>query len=189
MELFAERGYEAASMAEIARAGGVTPAVVYDHFASKAELAVELLERETKALLSFVAEALAKAPDDPAGQMRAGVDAFFTYVEEHHFAWRLLFRDPPSDPLVADAYRRLNEQATAGIAIFLRSGDPGALATFADPEQAAEIFAEGIKAAQNGLASWWYEHPEVPREQIVERLLDLAWTGLGRVAAGTPGRT
>lgn len=187
MELFAEHGYEAASMAEIARAGGVTPAVIYDHFASKAELAVELLERETKALLGFVAGALAEAPDDAAARMRAGVDAFFTYVEEHRFAWRLLFRDPPSNPDVANAYSRLNDQATAGIAIFLRSGDPGALASYADPEQVAEIFAEGLKAAQNGLAAWWYEHPEVPREEIVERLLDLTWIGLERVAAGDWG--
>lgn len=188
-ELLAERGYEGASMGEIARAGGVTAAVIYDHFSSKAELAIVLLTRETEALLGFVASALDEAPEaEPAALMRAGVDAFFAYVEEHRFAWRLLFRDPPSDPEVAAAYRQLNERATAGIAVFLRSGDPGVLGSYSDPEQAAEIFAEGLKAAQNGLAAWWYEHPEVPREEIVERLLDLTWVGLERVAADERGR-
>jgi AcrR family transcriptional regulator len=188
MELFAARGYEGTSMGEIARAGGVTAAVIYDHFPSKAELAIELLTRETEALLGFVARALDEAPTDPAALMRAGVDAFFAYVEEHRFAWRLLFRDPPSDPKVAAAYRQLNEQATAGIAVFLRGGDPGVLGSYSDPERAAEIFAEGLKAAQNGLAAWWYEHPEVPRKEIVERLLELAWVGLERVAGGESGR-
>jgi len=185
MELFAEHGYEGASIAEIARAGGVTPAVIYDHFPSKAQLAVDLLERQTANLLEFVGEALESAPEGEAAQLRAGVEAFFTYVEEHRFAWRMIFRDPPSDPEVAAAYRRLNGQATSAIAVFLQRGNRGALVNYEDPDQTAQIFAEALKAAQNGLASWWYEHPEVPRETIVERLLDFAWVGLERIAAGS----
>jgi AcrR family transcriptional regulator len=187
MEVFARHGYEGASMIEIAAAGGVTPAVIYDHFSSKAKLAIDLLELQTAELLRFVGSALAQAPQGAAAQMRCGVDAFFAYVEEHPFAWRMLFRDPPSDPEVAAAYRRLNGQATAAIAVFLKSGDGGTLTIYEDPEQTAEIFAEALKAAQNGLASWWYEHPEVSRGEIVERLLEFAWSGLERVAAGTAG--
>jgi AcrR family transcriptional regulator len=44
-ELFAERGYQRASIEEIARRSGVTPPVVYDHFASKRDLYRDLLER------------------------------------------------------------------------------------------------------------------------------------------------
>jgi AcrR family transcriptional regulator len=186
MELFAEQGYEGTSMAEVARAAGITPAVIYDHFPSKARLAIELLERQTASLIGFVASALEDAPEDSVAQMRAGVDAFFAYVEEHRFAWRILFRDPPSDPEVAAAYQRLDRQATAAIAVFLEGGGGRALTAFKDPSQTAEIFAEVLKAAQNGLASWWYEHPEVPREVIVERLLEFAWIGLERVAKGDP---
>ncbi len=184
MQVFAERGYEAASMGTIASEAGITPAVIYDHFGSKAELAIELLARETEALLRYVAAALDAEAHSQAERMRAGVEAFFGYVEDHRFAWRLLFRDPPADPQVAAAYRQLNERATAAIAVFLQSGDSGALSGYDDPERAAEMFAEGLKAAQNGLAAWWYEHPEVSRREVVERLLELAWTGLERVAAG-----
>ncbi|MGH2974142.1 MAG: TetR/AcrR family transcriptional regulator [Solirubrobacterales bacterium] len=187
MEVFAKQGYDGASMVQIADAGGVSPAVIYDHFSSKAKLAIELLELQTADLLRFVGGALDRAPGGTHAQMRAGVDAFFSYVEEHPFAWRMLFRDPPSDPEVAAAYRRLDGQATAAIAVFLESGDDGALATYPNPEQTAEIFAQALKAAQNGLASWWYEHPEVSREVIVERLLEFAWGGLGRAAAGATG--
>jgi AcrR family transcriptional regulator len=187
MQVFAERGYEAASMGEIARAAGITPAVIYDHFPSKARLQIELLERQTTELLGYVGTALQAAPDDPAERMRVGVDAFFGFVEEHRFAWRLLFRDPPSDPEVAAVYLQLERRATAGIAAFIETGAGDALAGYADPTQAAEIFAEALKAAQNGLAAWWYEHPEVLREEIVEHLLEFCWGGLGRIAKRSSG--
>ncbi|HTZ86385.1 MAG TPA: TetR/AcrR family transcriptional regulator [Solirubrobacteraceae bacterium] len=182
-ELLAERGYERMSIADVATAAGITPAVIYDHFDSKAQLVIELLERHTAELLREVGMAVQGVPADAAAQLRAGVEAFFAYVEEHRCAWRIMFRDPPSDPEVAAAYRRLDSQATAAIAVFLRSGDnEGALGAYGDPAKTAEMFAEALKAAQNGLAAWWYVHPDVSREEVVERLLDFAWRGLGQMS-------
>ena len=45
LEVFGERGYHGASIDEICRRSGVTPPVLYDHFASKQELYERLLER------------------------------------------------------------------------------------------------------------------------------------------------
>jgi AcrR family transcriptional regulator len=188
-ELLAARGYERMSMADVATAAGVTPAVIYDHFDSKAQLVIELLERHTAELLREVGTAVQGAPVGAATQLRAGVEAFFAYVEEHRSTWQVLFRDPPSDPEVAAAHRRLNNRATAAIAVLLRSGDnEGALDAYGSPAQVAEMFAEALKAAQNGLAFWWYDHPDVSREEIVETLFDFAWRGLGQVSL-TRGRT
>jgi AcrR family transcriptional regulator len=175
------------SMADVAVAAGITPAVIYDHFDSKAQLVIELLERYTGELLREVGTAVQQAPAGAAAQFRAGVDAFFAYVEEHRSTWRVLVRDPPSDPEVAAAHRRLNNQATAAIAVFLQSGANQGLDVYGKPAQTAEMFAEALKAAQTGLASWWYEHPDVSREEIVERLLDFAWRGLEQVSL-TRGR-
>ena len=44
-EVFAEHGYQAASMKEIARRSGVSVPVVYDHVESKQELHLRLLNR------------------------------------------------------------------------------------------------------------------------------------------------
>jgi AcrR family transcriptional regulator len=184
MQVFAARGYQEASMGQIARTAGITPAVIYDHFPSKAALQVELLERQTAELIAYVAAALEASPEEIGERLRAGVDAFFRFVEEHGFAWRMLFRDPPSDPEVAAAYRRLSREATEGITGFIEAGAGSALADYADPRQAAEMFAELVRTSQNGLAAWWYEHREVPRAVIVERLLEFCWTGLERVASG-----
>lgn len=184
MEVFAERGYQEASMAEIARMAGITPAVIYDHFSSKAELQITLLERQTEELIAFVGAAVAADFEDTAARMRAGVDAFFEFVEEHPYAWRMLFRDPPTDPAIVSTYRRIHQQATAGIAVFLRASAPGALLEDPQAERDLEMFAEMLKMAQNGLAVWWYEHRDVPRRELVERVLEFCWIGFERIAAG-----
>jgi len=184
MAVFAERGYQEASMVEIARAAGITPAVIYDHFASKAELQITLLERQTEELLNFVGTAVAEDFEDTAQRIRVGVDAFFTFVEENPYAWRMLFRDPPTDPAILSTYRRIHQQATAGIALFLRAGAPPALLGEPQADRDLEMFAEMLKMAQNGLAVWWYDHREVPRSELVDRVLEFCWIGMERFAAG-----
>jgi AcrR family transcriptional regulator len=184
MEVFAERGYQEASMAEIARAAGITPAVIYDHFSSKAELQISLLEGQTEELLIFVGSAIAGEFDDTATRIRAGVDAFFAFVEQHPYAWRMLFRDPPSDPAIVSTYRRIHERATAGIAIFLRASAPEGLLQSPEAERDLEMFAEMLKMAQNGLAVWWYEHRDVRREELVDRVLEFCWLGFERITEG-----
>ena len=184
MEVFADRGYGEASMSEIARASGITPAVIYDHFASKAELQITLLEQQTSELLAFVGGAVAGEFASTEERMRGGVTAFFQFVEEHPYAWRMLFRDPPTDPAILETYRRIHSQATAGIAVFLRLGAPREMLERAGADRDLEMFAEMLKMAQNGLAVWWYEHQDVPREVLVDRVLEFCWVGLERVAAG-----
>lgn len=184
MEVFAERGYQEASMIEIARAAGITPAVIYDHFSSKAELQITLLERQTEELLVFVGAAVAGDFEEMEERIRVGVDAFFTFVEEHPYAWRMLFRDPPTDPAILSTYRRIHQQATAGIALFLRASAPPSLLQDPAADRDLEMFAEMLKMAQNGLAVWWYEHREVPRRELVDRVLEFCWIGFERIAAG-----
>src|SRR5215210_4795853 len=156
--VFAERGYQEASMAAIARAGGVTPAVIYDHFPSKAALHIELLERETAEMIGFIASALEAAPEALEGRLRAGIDAFFAFVEEHRFAWRMIFRDAPSDPAVQRAYRRLGGGTTTAVEGFLRTSAPPGVLDGPGTEHRAAMFAQLITAAMTGLAFWWYEH-------------------------------
>jgi AcrR family transcriptional regulator len=188
MEVFAERGYQEASMIEIARAAGITPAVIYDHFASKAELQINLLERQTGELLTFVGAAVAGEFKDTTERIRVGVDAFFIFVEENPYAWRMLFRDPPTDPAILSTYRRIHSQATAGIAHFLKASAPPALLEDPQAERDLEMFAEMLKMAQNGLAVWWYDHRDVSRRELVDRVLEFCWIGLERLAAGERAR-
>ena len=184
LEVFGRHGYEGASMVAIAEAAGITPAVIYDHFSSKAELHVTLLETQAGRLMSAVATALADASGGLDERMRAGVDAFFAFVEQQSFAWWLLFRDPPADPAIAGIYGRIQAEATQGIAAMLREWAPPDLLDQPDAERDLEMFAQLLRTAQNGLAAWWYEHPDTPRQVLVDRVMEFAWLGLQRVASG-----
>src|SRR5256885_7259133 len=96
-ELFAERGYHGASMDEIARRSGVSPPVVYDHFASKQDLHRRLLERHYADLREVWRQHL--PGDEPAERRIArAIDARFAYVGTHPYAGRMLFRETTRDP-------------------------------------------------------------------------------------------
>ncbi len=56
--LFAERGFESASMRDIARAAGITPGAVYKHFESKGDLLLEVVNRALQSIPLFVQGAL-----------------------------------------------------------------------------------------------------------------------------------
>jgi AcrR family transcriptional regulator len=174
-EVFADRGYADASMAEIASRGGVVASVIYDHFGSKRELAVELLELHGAALIERTITELEPAP--PRELLRTSIELFYRFMEDDPFVWRFLFRDPPADPEIAAAHRRIHDRATEGIADLVRmSGStdpfPGIPA-----ERATVMVAKASQEAVQGLAEWWYENREVPREEVVEVVWRVLWDG------------
>lgn len=65
--LFAERGYEATSLGEIADRVGIRPQGIYNHFESKWQLYVEVLERLLDPFLRFLDAALAVPPSEARG--------------------------------------------------------------------------------------------------------------------------
>ena len=178
-EVFAERGYEGASIDEIARRSGVSAPVVYDHFASKQDLYRRLLVRTRDELLEMWREHLAS--DAPAGvRIPRALDAWAAYVETHRYASRMYFRDATGVPELQAFHRDLHAQARAALGAIL-GREPGAdrLAGSADPE-ALEMAAEAIRAGLTGLAIWWSEHPGVPRERIVATAVNVFWIGFER---------
>lgn len=182
-QVIAARGYDGASVEEIAAAAGVSKAVLYDHFSSKAELQTTLLKQNGDALMAFVAGRVL-ACDNPAEAFRAGIEAFFEFVESNEFAWRVIFRDPPSDPVTAAACVAMHGDVTLAIVAMFRS-QPEVGATVArGDDQRLEMFGEQLKMAMGGLAAWWYEHRERTREEMVAAVMDLTWVGIDRLAGG-----
>src|SRR3954454_1645533 len=168
-EVFAERGFEGAGMDLIATRSGVSAPVVYDHFASKEDLYRRLLERQRDDLVAFWARRL-PLPDGPQA-LEGLIDAYYQYVEAHPFAYRMYFRDT--------THRDIQQQGVKMLAALLATV-PG----FEDAGQAMlEMATEVLRAGLIGLALWWQEHPDVPREQVVNAAMRALSMGPARAAS------
>jgi AcrR family transcriptional regulator len=183
--VFADRGYEAASLDEIAEAAEISKPVIYDHFESKKALHIELLELQAGEMLEFMTRR-AISEDTTQGQLAAGLEAFLEFVETHPYAWRMIFRDPTAaDAEIEEAQRRVQQHATSAIAELAGRHRVEDLSDEElDHELSVEAFSQMLKTAANGVAAWWYEHRELSRDVVLRMLMDFVWLGLQRVQDG-----
>ena len=182
-EVFAERGYLAATVGEIARRSGVSAPVVYDHFDSKADLHARLLAKHLAQMRIVWREHLV-GDEPPEVRIPRALDAWFAYVESHPYAWRMIFRDTTGDPQVQAAHRKIQAQSSAGLLPLLETL-PGAEAIAGSKERVGrEMVIELLRSAIAGLALWWYDHRQVPREQVVAAAMNALWIGFGRLGQG-----
>lgn len=182
-ELFAERGYGGASIDEIARRSGVSPPVLYDHFDSKQDLYRQILERHFAELRQVWRRHF--LGDEPAQERIArSFDAWFAYVESHPFAGRMLFRDTVGDADADAVHAEVAESSRSAILpLFVR--EPGSEHLARQPGgEGLEMAWVVMRGVLQGLAIWWSEQPQVPREQVVATAMNALWIGFERVIAG-----
>src|SRR2546423_11948869 len=122
LEVFAQRGFHGASMAEVAEAAGVTKPVLYQHFRSKRELYLELLDDVGQRLLEEVQKATAAA-GGPRQQVAGGFAAYFRFVADNESAFRLLFGGDgrEADAEFADAIRRVEDAIAVAVAALIEA--------------------------------------------------------------------
>jgi AcrR family transcriptional regulator len=182
LEVFAERGYDAASIAEIGQRAGFAKSVMYHHFGSKAGLYEAIMVDQTAQLVERVSQAL---PEDPAKpRLRVGIDAYFAFIHERPLVWRLLFRDPPTDPELLAVHRRAQQRRAELLAGLLGPDANESAAQRKAKHMHTELLATGVRA----FASWWHDHPKVPRETVVDAVMAFSDVGLQAVTTPTGKR-
>ena len=184
------RGYHGSSIDEIAQAGGISKALIYEHFPSKKDLHVSLLDMHVQELFDRLA-VNAATPDPGHVRLRNGLDAFLEWAEERRVAFRMVFRDA-TDPEVADVVRRVQTQATAAVAALMATEPMAPAASEEARERGIHMLAQQLTGAMQSLALWWDENPEVPRKAVLDAAMDFCWVGLERVRDGehaSPGAT
>ncbi|MBL1094028.1 MULTISPECIES: TetR/AcrR family transcriptional regulator [Streptomyces] len=162
--LFAERGYAGTTIGEIAAEAGLSKPMLYRHFDSKQELHLALLERHRDELAAAPIQQLLHGEGDLDSRMRAMYDAWFGYVQSHPYTWRMMFRDTTGDAEVQDFHRELQRRQRETDMALLREFAPGL------PEGELEPLAEAIRSSLYGLALWWLDQPEQPRELLVSAM-------------------
>src|SRR3984957_7505966 len=98
LELFAQRGYRATTMDDIAEAAGVTNPLPYQHFSSKRGLYLELVDSIAHDVLAAIGRAVMRA-EGPRQQVEFGFAAYFRLVVSQEPEFRLLYGRDHADDL------------------------------------------------------------------------------------------
>lgn len=168
-----ERGYHAAGMDEIAEAAGVSKPVLYQHFPSKLELYLALLDRGIDELLSSADAALASTTDNKE-RVGATMRAYFAFVADRNSAYRLVFEsDVMNESAVRARVDRAHEAIAAKIADVI-SADTGL------SHQQAMLLGSGLQGLAQVAASRWLiaEQSDMALEEAADLVASLAWRGI-----------
>ena len=193
LSLFAQHGYAATTMDDIAEAAGVTKPLVYQHFDSKRALYLELMDVFSRELVSRIVTATARA-EGPRQQVELGFAAYFEQMVDNEQAFRLLYgRDAPDDLELGEALRRVEETIAQAIDPLIDAG--------LDPEHRL-LLAHAVVGMAEGASRHWLDahrahaglsdgtsgpEPAVGAGQAADashlaaRLADFAWAGLRQV--------
>jgi AcrR family transcriptional regulator len=175
--VFGRKGFHAVSMDAVAKEAGVTKPILYDHFSSKRDLYLALLDADLATLLDRVKEAL----DSPIGnreRIRASFQAYFDFVDEHAEGFRLLMQEtvgPERD--FRDRVKAARDQILAEVADLIVRESRGRL-----DRGHAEIVALGLIGMAETVAQRNPGGPPERRREAVDILVQLAWRGITNLA-------
>ena len=172
LEVFTAAGYHAAAMDEIAYRAGVSKPVLYQHFPSKLDLYLAVLDLHVDSLVYTIQRAIASTHDN-ADRVRATVDAYFNFIEEEGEAYRLLFEsDMNVEPAVRERLSRMTYDCAAAVSAII-AADTGI------PEEAAMLLGVGLIGTAQFTARYWLERDgRVPRKAAADLVANLQWRGI-----------
>ena len=169
--VFARDGYHAASVQEIAEGAGVTKPVMYQHFASKRGLYIELLHEIGSHLRDQVSKATAQA-HNPREQIQFGFRAYFDFVAREPLSYQVLFgTSSRSDVEFAAAVQDVEASIAEVVADLI---DVEGLS-----HERRVMLGNGIVGLAEGACRYWLTHQvEVDPTVLADECTQLAWAGL-----------
>ena len=172
-EVFTTRGYHAAAMDDIADAAGVSKPVLYQHFESKLDLYLALLDSSCERLADVVADALAST-DDNAQRVVAAVGAFYDFVSSASGEFRFVFEsDLTGDNTVQRRLWLVNNDIADAIAHVIAEDT-------ALPVAESKLLAISLVGLAQVSARFWVsaESAQIPLAEAKQLVSNLAWRGL-----------
>ena len=176
--LFAERGYAAVTMDEIAAAVGITKPLIYNYFGNKEQLYIACMERSGDALVEAISNAIAGA-SDPSQAFEAGVRAFFDFLDTDRAAWAVLFDEtlPHGGEVIerVSFYRRqlrdfAAQSTLAGMPEKVRQQEPVRIEV--------EAASAAVLGASEAVARWWLATGEITAAEAADLLIATVQPGL-----------
>lgn len=172
--VFAEKGFEAASIEEIAQRAGISKPVVYEHFGGKEGLYAVVVDRETSKLLDRITAAL--DADHPRTMLEQSARAFLSYVEDEPAGFRVLVRDAPA-VTTSGSFGSLIGDIAAQVEYVLVEQFKG---RGFDPKL-APLYSRALVGMVALVGQWWLDAKKPKRDLVVAHLVNVAWNGLGNL--------
>jgi AcrR family transcriptional regulator len=173
-QLFAERGFDATSVEEIAARAKVSKPVVYEHFGGKEGLYAVVVDREVRALLDRITTALTAG--HPHELLEQAAVALLDYIEAETDGFRVLVRESPGMSATGSFSSVLNDIAhqvehILGAEFKARDYDP----------RLAELYSQALVGMVALAGRWWLEVRKPRKETVAAHLVNLAWNGLSHL--------
>jgi len=172
LEVFTAAGYHSAAMDEIADRAGVSKPVLYQHFPSKLDLYLAVLDTHIDSLVFAIQRAIQSTPDN-AKRVQATIAAYFDFIEAEGEAFRLLFEsDMNVEPAVRERLNRMTYDCAAAVSAVI-SLDTGL------PQEAAMLLGVGLIGSAQVTARHWLERDsKLTREQAQTLATNIIWRGI-----------
>jgi AcrR family transcriptional regulator len=171
--LFAEHAYDELSMADIAKAAGISKALLYHYFPSKRAFFAASL-RQTA---DDVARRTAPDPDlPPLEALAASIDAYLGWIEENPTAWAKLIQSAGTVEEARALVDEVRESTTRRVLTALAMAD--------SPVPKLRAAVHGWLWFMDGTIIDWLEHRDFERAELRNLLVD-AFVGMLGVAGGS----
>ncbi|MDG4822747.1 TetR/AcrR family transcriptional regulator [Asanoa sp. WMMD1127] len=173
-QLFAERGFDATSIEEVAARAKVSKPVVYEHFGGKEGLYAVVVDREVRSLLDRITNALTAG--HPRELLEQAALALLDYIEQETDGFRVLVRESPVMSSTGNFSSVLNDLAhqaehILGAEFKTRGFDP----------KLAELYSQALVGMVALTGRWWLEVRKPRKDVVASHLVNLAWNGLSHL--------
>lgn len=172
-EVFTSKGYHAAAMDDIAEAAGVSKPVLYQHFPSKLDLYLALLDSSCDLLVEVVQNAIATT-DVNADRVVAAMGAFYEFVSSASGEFRFVFEsDLTGDNAVQKRLWRVNNDIADAIAEVIAEDT-------ALPAEKSKLLAISLVGLAQVSARYWVsaDSAQIPLAEAQHLVASLAWRGI-----------
>ena len=178
--VFAERGYQATTMEEVAELVGVTKPLIYGYFGSKEGLLSACVDRARAQLREATVAAWEAVPEDAPLEavFESGIRAFFDFIDEHASAFALIQQEAAVAASASSDIERIRTQQSAVVAEAL-GRVPGLDGV---PAELLEGYSEVVIGACERVAVWSLGRPGVTAQDATDLVMAGVWRGLAALA-------
>ena len=172
LEVFTVAGYHSAAMDEIADRAKVSKPVLYQHFPSKLELYLAVLDLHIDSLVFAIQKAIAANRENSA-RVAATVEAYFGFIDSEGVAFRLLFESDMSvEPQVRERLNRMTYDCAAAVSAVI------SIDTGLGKEESMMLAVGIIGTVQTSARHWLDRDGKIDRRRATELVMNLIWRGI-----------